>query len=89
MLTNSLEGFEQVRKGGEAKDLGPTVLEMELRDEAFTIPNPSKVRVIEIDAKTASCRVRVQDGSLQTGWIALKFLSPIPESQNANGDPKP
>jgi hypothetical protein len=84
LLTNTPEGFEQVRKGGAAKDLAPTVLEMELTDRAFTIPNPSRVRVIEIDAEKAMCRVRVQDGSLRTGWIALKFLRPIPESQRAD-----
>src|SRR5581483_11104489 len=65
LLTTTPEGFEQVKKGGEATDLGATVLEMELRDQAFTIPNPSRVKVIEIDAKTASCRVRLQDGSLR------------------------
>jgi hypothetical protein len=84
LLTNTPEGFEQVRKRGAAKDLGPTVLEMELTDQAFTIPNPSRVRVVEIDAQRANCRVRVQDGSLRTGWIAMKFLKPIPESQKAD-----
>jgi hypothetical protein len=80
LLTKTPEGFEQVIKAGAANDLGETVLEMQLTGQAFTIPNPSRVRVIEVDAQKAMCRVRVQDGSLQRGWIGLKFLQSIPES---------
>ena len=88
LLTNTPEGMEQIRKGGAAKDLGPTLLEMELTDRVFTIPNPSRVRIIKMNAHKGMCRVRVQDGSLRTGWIALKFLTPIPEFQKADEEVK-